>query len=127
MRLGGGACIADKLVQFVRPERVELRAQRRHAVGFQPVELEPSISPADDQASLGKHAKVLRDRRPAHGEMPGQRSDGPFAMPQQLQQPAAVRLRYRSHQVRHVNTLAVTNAFGKPAAVPVRLSSPAEA
>jgi hypothetical protein len=39
-----------------------------------------------------------------------------FALAQQLQQPPAVGLGYGSYQIRHVDTLAVTNALRNPPA-----------
>ena len=76
--------IADKLVKLTRPERIELAAQSRHALGVQAVVLEPSFASARDEPGLGQHAKMLRDRRPAHREVAGQYGHRLFAVPQQL-------------------------------------------
>ena len=105
--------IADKLIEFTRPERIEFSAKRGHAHSVQAVVLESSFSSAHDEPNIGEHAEVLRDRRSAHGEMAGQLGHRLFTMSQQLQQAAAIRLRDRSHQVSHVNTLAVANALSK--------------
>jgi hypothetical protein len=111
--VGDGAGIADKLVEFARPERVELSAKRGHPPSVQAVVLESSFSSARDQPDIGEHAQMLRDRRPAHGEVVGQLGHRLFTAPQQLQQAAAIGFRHRSHQVSHVNTLAIANALGK--------------
>jgi hypothetical protein len=66
-----GVGIADKLVEFARPERIELGAKRGHPPSVQAVVLESSFSSARDQPDIGEHAQVLRDRRPAHDEMTG--------------------------------------------------------
>ena len=84
--------------------------------GLQAVALEPSDASALDQPGPGEHAKMLQDRRPAHREVAGQDRHRLFAVPQQLQQAATIRFGDRSHQVRHVDTLVVTNVLGKPGA-----------
>jgi hypothetical protein len=104
------ARVADELVEFAGPERVEFGTERGHPPGVQAVVLEFSCPPARDEPAVGEHAQVLRDRRPAHGEVAGQLAHGLLAGAQQLQQAAPVGLRDRSHQVRHLNTLAITNA-----------------
>jgi len=71
-RRGDGASIAGQLVEFTRPERIELGAKRGHPPSVQAVILEFSFSSARDQPDIGEHAQVLRDRRPAHGEMAGE-------------------------------------------------------
>lgn len=102
----------DKLIEFARPERVEFGTQRGQPLWVQAVVLEFSGSPADDEPCVGKHAQVLRDRRPAHGEVTGQLGHGAFATAQELEQAAPVWLRDRSDQVNHDNTLVITNALG---------------
>jgi hypothetical protein len=105
--------VADELIEFVRPERIEFGAKRGHAPGVQAIILEFSCSSAGDEPRVGEHAQVLRDRRSAHGEMAGQLGHGLLTAAQQLQQAAPVGLRHRSHQVSHLHTLATANAIGK--------------
>jgi hypothetical protein len=105
--------VADKLLKLTRPERIELGAKRGHPPGIQTVVLVPSCSPAGDEPEGGEHAEVLRDRRPAHGEVTSQLGHRLFAVPQQLQQAAAMGLRDRDNQVGHANTLVAANAFRK--------------
>ncbi len=112
--MGDPVCVADELVQFTRPERIEFGAQSCHAPWFQTVVVEPSFSPARDQAYVRKHTQMLRDRRPAHREIAGEFGHRVLAAPQQLQQAATGRLGYRSHQVRHHNTLVIANVLSKP-------------
>src|SRR6202023_1504752 len=88
-------------------------------LGLQAVALEPSFASALDQPGPGEHAQMLRDRRPAHREVAGQDGHRLFAIPQQLQQAATIRFGYRSHQVKHVDTLVVTNVLGKSARMSV--------
>jgi hypothetical protein len=109
----GDARVAHELVEFAGPERIEFGAERGHPRGVQAVVLEFSCPPTRDEPAVGEHAQVLRDRRPAHGEVAGQLAHRLLAGPQQLQQAAPVGLRDRCHQVRHLNTLAPTNAWGK--------------
>jgi hypothetical protein len=45
--------ITDELIQFTRPERVEFSPQGRHALRFEAVVLEPSLSSAGHQPCLG--------------------------------------------------------------------------
>ena len=103
----------DKLLELTRPERIELGAKRGHPPGIQTVVLVPSFSPAGHEPESGEHAEVLRDRRPAHGEVTGQLGHRLFAVPQQLQQAAAIGLRDRDNQVGHANTLVVANTISK--------------
>ena len=112
-RAGDGARIADKLIEFTRPERIEFGTERSHPPSIQAVVLEPSFSPTGDEPDAGEHAEVLRNRRPGHGEITGQLGHGLLTVPQQLQQAAPSGLRHRSHQIRHLNTLAFANALGK--------------
>jgi hypothetical protein len=105
--------VADKLLELTRPKRIELGAKRGHPPGIQAVVLVLSHSPAGDKLEGGEHAEVLRDRRPAHGEVTGQLGHRLFAVPQQLQQAAASGLRDRDNQIGHVDTLVAANAFRK--------------
>jgi hypothetical protein len=89
--------VVNKLIELTRPERVEFGAQRSHPPGIQAVVLEPSLSSARDETYVGEHAQVLRDRRPAHGEVPGQLGHRLFTVSQQLQQAPTIRLRDRCH------------------------------
>jgi hypothetical protein len=111
--MGENARIADKLIEFTRPERIQFGAKRGHPPSVQAVVLESSFSSARDEPGIGEHAQVLRDRRPAHGEIAGQLGHRLLTGPQQLQQAAAIGLRDRSHQVSHLNTLASANALSK--------------
>src|ERR1700722_17995442 len=101
--------VADELVELARPERVELGAKRGHPPGIQAVVLEFSLSSARDQPQHGEHAQGLRDRPPAPGEVTGQLGHRLFAVPQQLQQAAAMGLRGRDNQVSHADTLVAAN------------------
>ena len=103
----------DQLIEFQRPERIELGPQGGHPPGIQTVVLEFSLSSAGDEPQAGKHAEVLRDRRPAHGEVTGQLGHRLLTVPQQLQQAAATGLRDRNYQVGHVNTLVATRLLRK--------------
>jgi hypothetical protein len=70
-RVGENVRIVDELIEFTRPERIELNAKRGHPPSVQAVVLESSFSSARDETDVGEHAQVLRDRRPAHGEIAG--------------------------------------------------------
>jgi ribonuclease BN (tRNA processing enzyme) len=61
----------DELVEFAGPERIEFGTERGHPPGVHAVVLEFSCPPARDEPAVGEHAQVLRDRRPAHGEVAG--------------------------------------------------------
>jgi hypothetical protein len=111
--VGENVCIVDKLIEFTCPERIELSAKRGHPPSVQAVVLESPFSPAPDETDVGEHAEVLRDRRPAHGEIAGELGHRLLTGPQQLQQAAAIRLCDHSHKVCHLNTLAIANALGK--------------
>jgi hypothetical protein len=67
----GDARVAHELVEFAGPERIEFGPERGHPPGVHAVVLEFSGPPARDEAAVGEHAQVLRDRRPAHGEVAG--------------------------------------------------------
>ena len=57
---------------------------------------------------------MLRYCRTADGKVAGQLGHRLFAMTQQLQQAPAAGLGHGCYQIRHVDTLAVTNASGNP-------------
>jgi hypothetical protein len=106
--------ITDELIKFTCPERIEFSSQGRHALRFQAVVLEPSLSPAGHQPNLGQHTKMLRYRRPAHREVAGKLGHRSFSVAQQLQQLSPARLGHRGYQVWHHNTLVTTNTSGNP-------------
>ena len=112
-RAGDGLGVGDQIIQFTCPERVEFSAQSRHPPWVQTVVLEPSVSSAGDQAGLGEHPQMLGYCRTADGKVAGQLGHRLFAMTQQLQQAPTVGLGHGSYQIRHLNTLAVTNALRK--------------
>src|SRR5580704_19336625 len=82
-RIGENARITDKLIEFTRPERIQFGAKRGHPPSVQAVVLESSFSSARDEPGIGEHAQVLRDRRPAHGEIAGQLGHHLLTGPQQ--------------------------------------------
>src|SRR5215472_17437345 len=67
-----GGRVADELIEFACPERVELGAERGHPPSVQTVVLKLPRSPAGDETDVGEYAQVMGDRRPAHGEVAGQ-------------------------------------------------------
>jgi hypothetical protein len=97
------------LIEFTGPEGIEFGTKRGHPPRVQAVVLKFSGSPAGDEPDVGEHSQVLRDRRPAHGEMAGQLGHRLLTGAQQLQQATAVGLRDRSHQISHINTLVFAN------------------
>ena len=68
---GKTGIVTFELIEFAGPERIEFGAERGHPPGVQAVVLEFSCPPARDEPAAGEHAQVLRDRRPAHGEVAG--------------------------------------------------------
>ena len=81
--------------QGLVPEVVEVLAQRFEGIGIEGVDAARPVGPIHDQPGVLQHAEVLRDRRPADGEITRQLADGSRPVDQAREDPAAGRIAER--------------------------------
>jgi hypothetical protein len=80
------------------PEPVEVRAELAQPVGVEPVDAARADLPLGHEPGLLQYPQVLRDGRPADGELTCELADGAGARLQELEDPPASRIAERIHR-----------------------------